>query len=825
MRISCNWIADYVRTDWTPEELGDRLTMSGLEVETIDQMGSELKGVIIGHVLEAEQHPDADRLKVCKVDLGDGPPVQIVCGAPNVAAGQRVPVATEGTVLQLPDRKDPDMLVPVTIKKSKIRGQESRGMICAEDELGLGEDHDGIMVLADDAPLGESFSAYMAVNGVKTSDVSIDLAITPNRPDAICHLGVARDVGALAQVPVTRPDVAIPSEGGEAADAFTVQIDAPDGCHRYTGILVRGVTVGESPQWLKSRLESVGLRPLNNIVDITNYVMYECGQPLHGFDFDQVAGAQIIVRRSAAGETFTTLDGKERDLPTGTLLIADGERPVAVAGVMGGENSEVSGTTTNVLIESAWFNPSDIRKAAKALQLQTDASYRFERGVDPTGQAWAAARAAELMRDLAGGTIVDGMVDCHPVHWEQSTLSLRHARITTILGIEIPREDCQRLLEAIGFGVSPNDAGWSVTVPPFRPDVEREIDLIEEVARLYGLEQIPVPSHGSIPNLRPAPPKPLPARLRLANRLVGMGYREIYTNSMMRLDLAARFASESLRGGEPVGDIVATLNPISQEMAALRPSLLPGALQVAAHNLNHGQTGISTFEFGHVFDRSDTEGHIIPGYREQEHVLLLRVGSEGKATWNAAADEADIFDLKGAVADILNTLGVTKYKLEAEPSGSDLTRYHLNLRLGRRRVGTIGCVSADLAAEYSIDTPVFFAELNFSTLVAATRQDGAVAFQPVSRFPVVERDLALLVSRAEPVGAMLDTVNQYGGKLLLGHRVFDIYEGDRIEEDKKSVAIGLAFGADRTLKDTEVDKAVQKIVNALGKQHAAELRR
>lgn len=824
MRISCNWLSDYVQTDWTPQELGDRLTMSGLEVESIDPMGSAMEGVVVGYVQDVQPHPDADRLRVCRVEIGADAPVQIVCGAPNVAAGQHVPVATEGTVLQLPDRKNPDELVPVTIKKSKIRGQESRGMICAEDELGLGDDHDGIMVLADDAPVGRAFSAYLAEQGIQTSDISIDLAITPNRPDAISHLGVARDVGALSGQSVTRPDVKVPAPGGEAADRFSVAIDAPDGCHRYAGILVEGVTIGESPQWLRSRLESVGLRPVNNVVDITNYVMYECGQPLHAFDFDQVSGAKIIVRRSKPGQTFTTLDGKERTLPAGTLMIADGDRDVAVAGVMGGENSEVSDSTANVLIESAWFNPADIRKAAKALQLQTDASYRFERGVDPTGQAWAAARAAEMMRDLAGGQIVAGMVDNNPVEWSARRLELRHARITTVLGIEVPKSDCERLLTAIGFDVTGGGAPWAVTVPPFRPDVEREIDLIEEVARLYGLEQIPVPTHGSIPNHRPAPPKPLPLRLRLADRLVGMGYREIYTNSMMRLDLARQFASPALRGGEAVGDVVATLNPISQEMAALRPSLLPGALQVAAHNLNHGQPGVATFEFGHVFDRSDRADDLIPGFREQEHLLLLRVGADGKDAWSGAAHQADIYDLKGAVNEILETLGVTKFKLEAEPSGSDLTRYHLSLGLRKRKVGTIGCVSPEMAETYSIAAPVLFAELNFSALVQATRSDGLTQFEPVSRFPVVERDIALLVSQGQPVGDLLATVGRFGGKLLQDHRVFDLYEGDRIAAGKKSVAISMEFGADRTLKDKEVDKAVSVVLQALSREHGAELR-
>ncbi|MFT5144035.1 MAG: phenylalanyl-tRNA synthetase beta chain [Rhodothermales bacterium] len=824
MRISCNWLADYVRTEWSADELADRLTMSGLEVESVDKVGSDLAGVIVGHVLNVTQHPNADRLRVCTVDIGAGDPVQIVCGAPNVAADQRVPVATVGTVLDLPDRNDPSTRVPVTLKRSKIRGEESMGMICAEDELGLGEDHDGIMVLAADAPIGSPFTAYLATVGVQNSDLSIDISITPNRPDAVCHIGVARDVAALADVPLTKPDVTVPMSGGKAADQVSVEILDPTGCHRYVGILVRGITVGESPKWLRLRLEAVGLRSVNNVVDITNYVMYECGQPLHAFDFDQLAGAKITVRRTAGPETFTTLDGKKRDLPVGTVMITDGERDVAVAGVMGGENSEVSDSTVNVLIESAWFTPSDIRKAAKALQLQTDASYRFERGVDPTGQAWAAARAAELMRDLAGGTIVDGMVDCHPVPWEAPTVHLRASRITRVLGIEIPESETARLLSAIGFGVTKSGDGWNVVVPPFRSDVAREIDLIEEVARLHGLDKIEVPTHAGVPNERPEPPRPLPNRIRLANLLTGLGFREICTNSMMRVDRAKRFASPDVRGGRPVGEVVETLNPISQEMAALRPSLLPGALQVLAHNLNHGQPGLQTFEFGHVFDRLETSDSVIPGFREEEHLLLLAAGTDGKGSWDGSAHQTDIYDLKGAVESILSTLGLHGVDMTASPAGSDLTRYHLSVQIGKESIGTIGCASRGAGGEFGLDTDVFFAELDFSAIVRLSREDGAPQFDPVSKFPIVERDLALLVDGSLPVGGMLQTIRSAGGKLLKSERVFDLYEGDRIEKGKKSVAFGLEFGANRTLKDKEVDRAIDNIVRALGSEYGAILR-
>ncbi|MBO6575659.1 MAG: phenylalanine--tRNA ligase subunit beta [Rhodothermales bacterium] len=824
MRISYNWIADYVQPGWSADELADRLTMSGLEVESVDQMGRDMTGVVVGHVLDVKQHPNADRLRVCSVDLGDGVPVQIVCGAPNVAGGQRVPVATVGTALHLPDRKDPDTLVPVTLKRSKIRGEESNGMICAEDELGLGDDHDGIMVLADDAPLGRPFAEYLASQGVAVSDQSIDIAITPNRPDAISHIGVARDVAALADVALSRPDVAVPEAGGDAASQVTVEILDPEGCNRYVGILVRGVTIGDSPAWMKSRLESAGLRPLNNVVDITNYVMMECGQPLHAFDFDLLADATIRVRRTNGPEKFTTLDDQERELPVGTLMITDGQRDVAIAGVMGGQNSEVSDSTTNVLIESAWFDPGDVRRASKKLGLQTDASYRFERGVDPTGQAWAAARAAELMRDLAGGTIVPGMVDAHPVRWQPSRVTLRRDRITLVLGVSVPDAEAQRLLNAIGFVTEATDDGWLVTVPPHRPDVEREIDLIEEVARLYGLDRIEEPSHGTVPNARLAPPKPLPLRIRVADRLVGLGYRELYTNSMMRLDRAEQFASAGLRGGEPVGAPVGTLNPISQEMAALRPSLLPGALQVLAHNLNHGQPGLQAFEFGHVFDRHDG-GTILPGYREQEHLLVLVSGKDGLDAWSGPAAEASLFEAKGTVEGLLQSLGLgRRVRMNPEPTGSDLTHYHLNVTLDRKSIGTIGAVSPEVAGEFGIEGAVYFAEINFSALVAAIHSSRPVQYQEVSRFPVVERDIAVLVSGGTPVGDMLQAAQRAGGKLLRNARVFDVYEGKGIPDGHKSVAIGMAFGADRTLKDQEVDKAVSKVVKTLSNQFSAELR-
>ena len=461
MNISLNWLSDYVDHGLAPDALAELLTMSGLEVEGVTEGGPSLDGVVVGHVASVRPHPNADRLRVCEVDLGEAAegaePVQIVCGAPNVAEGQKVPVATVGTELMLPAR-DGSGPAPVTIKKGKIRGEVSNGMICAEDELGLGDDHDGILVLPADAEVGQPFADHLRGRDALPGDAVLDVAITPNRPDATSHLGVARDVAALTDRALTPPEVDVPAAGGEAAEQVSVRIEDADGCHRLVATVVRGVTVGPSPDWMRERLEAVGVRSINNVVDVTNYVLHELGQPLHAFDLARVAGDTLVVRASAAGETIETLDDQERTLPEGTLLVCDAERPVAVAGVMGGANSEVSASTTDVLIESAYFDPGRIRKASKALGLQTDASYRFERGVDPTGQARAAARAARLLAEVAGGTVVPGLVDAHPTPYAPHAVTLRPARVAAVLGMEVPEADIVRLLTAIGFGVSDAEA-------------------------------------------------------------------------------------------------------------------------------------------------------------------------------------------------------------------------------------------------------------------------------------------------------------------------------------------------------------------------------
>ncbi len=849
MNISANWLGEYVEHDLSPDALADVLTMLGLEVESVEAPRS-LDGVVVGHVLNTRPHPNADRLTLCDLDLGGASPVQIVCGAPNVAAGQKVPVATVGTTLMLPSRKtgEPE---PVTLGQATLRGEVSNGMICAEDELGLGTDHDGILVLDEDAPIGQAFDQYLAARGRVPRDTVLDIALTPNRPDAVSHIGVARDLAAVTGAELKRPTVALPEAGGAAAEAFSVEIEAPAVCGRYAGLLVRGVTVAESPPWLRARLEAIGLRPRNNVVDVTNYVMHEVGQPLHAFDFATLAGSRIIVRQTKGETTFTTLDDTERTLPDGTLLICDAERPVAIAGVMGGQNSEVSDATTDVLIESAYFDPTSIRKTAKALGLQTDASYRFERGVDPAGQVWAAARAAELLQHLGGGEIVPGVVDVHPVEVAPREVTLRPSRLARVLGVEIPTDEIKRLLTAIGFEVGGAsvvgsllskassvvegaDPGLTVVVPTFRPDVEREVDVIEEVARLWGFDRIPVPDAIRVPLAPPRLDRAAQLRETVRAHLVGLGFRELYTNSLIPAPVAETFAEAELSGVEM--EVAETVNAISREMNALRPSLLPGLLRAMAYNQNRDAGALRFFEFGHVYGRAEpapVQGRLpeagdpansISGYHEHTALVL---GMSGPATLGGpgrAARDVDFFDLKGVADHLLGSLGISGVEEIAGAEANERTAYRLVLEHRGRRLGVLARTAHALGDTSELQAPVFFAELDWDAIAAAVAAQPPVRYAPISRTPAVDRDLALTVDRAAAVGPLLATIRAAGGGLLQSVRVFDLYQGERIAADKKSIAFALRFGADTTLTDQVIDKRVRAIVDRLGREHGAQLR-
>ena len=830
MKLSYNWLGDYVAHGLDAAALADRLTMAGLEVDDVEQHGDALDGVVVGQVLATQPHPNADRLTLCQVDLGSGEPVPIVCGAPNVAAGQKVAVATVGTTLSLPGRETPGERVAITIKKAKIRGEESQGMICAEDELGLSADHAGILVLDAAAAVGQPFAAYLGAKGVALVDYVLDVSITPNRPDAISHIGMARDVAAVGRLPLRRPDVALPVAGGAVADLVSVVIEAPEACPRYVAMVVEGIQVRESPAWLKQRLTAIGLRPRNHVVDVTNYVMFECGQPLHAFDYDQVAGRKIIVRHSQGGEAFVSLDSKERKLPENTLLICDADRPVAIAGVMGGENSEVTDSTTTVLIESAYFEPSAIRRTARQMGLQTDASYRFERGVDATGQPWAAARAAALIAEIGGGRIVPGMVDAHPNAPAERTILMRPARAVRVLGVAIDPAIMAELLEALGFAVASGHAllgepALACTVPGYRPDVEREIDLIEEVARLNGYDKIPLPSHVPVAALAPAVAPETRAMQRAQGYLTGLGFREIYTNSMLSRETAERFNLPVLTASGHPGTVVETLKPISQEMAALRPSLLPGMLAVMAHNQNHGHDVLRFLEFGHMFSKTDAAGVIVPGYGEHTSLLLAMSGPAERVNWTNKERLADFYDLKGIVEGLVGRLGLADVAYTPVYTPTSVTQYHLEMRVGGRLVGVLACASDEVRAMYDLKESVFFAEVNWDVVGAAAPDVAGVKYHPISRFPGVDRDLAVLVDASVQVGAAMATIRAVAGGMLRRLTVFDEYRGDQVPAGKKSVAFGLRFSADRTLQDDEVDRMMARILDRLQNEQGAELRR
>lgn len=846
MNLSYNWLGDYVDHGLTPDELAALLTMTGLEVDDVTPTGPSLEGVVVGYVVSAEQHPNADRLRVCSVRLAEGEePVQIVCGAPNVAAGQHVPVATVGTRLMLPS-KDGE-LSEVEIKKGKIRGQVSNGMICAEDELGLGADHDGILVLSDDARLGEPLSDYFARAG--SSDFTIDVSLTPNRPDATGHIGVARDIAALTEMPLNLPTVDVPNEGGEASENVQIGIDSADVASRFVCFVIEGVTVGDSPEWMQDRLRAIGLRPISNVVDVTNYVMHATGQPMHAYDLDRVQGA-IRIDTAKGGEAVTTLDDQKRTLPTGAAVIRDDSGVIGIGGIMGGASTEVGESTTRIALEIACFDPSTIRRAAKALGLSTDASYRFERGVDPTGQARAGAWAASMIAELAGGTVASGYAHVETQAFQPTVVTLRPERMRALVGADIETDEALQLLEAIGFTRADRDTGSALgtfaeglmagagtveaahdatdgialVVPPWRPDTTREVDVIEEVLRLWGFDRVPMPARIAIPTASPRP-NPIPVvRRKTRDALVGMGFREVYANSMLPADIAEAFVPRHAALGKD-GDAVATRNPISQEMAVLRPSLLPGVLAIAGHNQRNGHTDQRWFEIGTAMRKTEPHGgQYVAGYSEREHLLLFQTGKAQTSEWSAKERASDFFDLKGAVLGLLASLGLDDVREDAVYQPEPFATYRLDLKVGRKAVGFVAPVPSPHMKRFDVDGPAFYAELAWDTIAQIAATKLAATFEPFSRFPSVERDLAFVVASDVAAGDVAQTIRQRGGKLLTDVSLFDVYEGDRIAEGTKSLAFALRFSADRTLRDADIDKAIANVVRGAEQVHAAELR-
>jgi len=798
MNIPLEWLREYVEVDASPEALAERLTLTGLET-TVKRERPELPaGVITAKILSIKKHPQADKLTLCQVIPGEGQdPLTIVCGAPNIKEGDVVPLAVVGTTLP----------GGMTIQKSKIRGEVSLGMMCSARELGLGEDHSGILILPPETPLGQPISEVLG-----SGAILLEPEPTPNRPDLLCVLGVARELAALFGKPLRYPEIKPADDGPAIASLAQVEILDYTNCPRYAARLVQGVKVGPSPDWMQKRLEAAGVRAINNIVDVTNYVLLEMNQPLHAFDFKKLRRAKIVVRRAQAGETFTTLDGKERKLFEDTLLICDGDGPVAVAGVMGGLESEVTETTTEVLIESAYFNPVSIRRTAKKLGLPTEASRRFERGIDPLGQVHAADRAAELMARFAGGKICRGAIDARESLPAAKSIRLRPARVNFLLGTDLSAAtaaDCLRRLE-----IEARNEGTEIlaTPPSFRPDLIAEIDLIEEVARISGYEAIPP----TLPRFHMAPLKKSP-QLRFMNRLrellVDLGFSEVINYNFQSL---AHLDQLQLPPDDPRRQAVPIQNPLSELETTLRTTLVPRLLETLRKNLARGSRGVRIFEFNKIF----APARELPG--ETTMLAGLIAKSETKELWPAGVAEG-FYEVKGVVEQILSELRFGGGRTEPGESPFLVPGKTGRLLLGKDPAGFFGEVHPQALAAFDLKIPVFLFDLNFDML--GQYRQGVKPVKPVSRYPVSFRDIAFVVDEAVSAAEVEKAVRSLRSELIESAEIFDVYRGDPIPSGKKSLALAVRYQShERTLTDDEVNALHARLGRALEEKLNAKLR-
>jgi phenylalanyl-tRNA synthetase beta chain len=832
MKVTLNWLKQYVEFDWTAEQLAERLTMLGIEVEGVQKLGGEFEGVVVAQVITKDKHPNADKLTVCRVNDGKGER-QIVCGAQNFKAGDKVPLILPGATL-------PAKLgeAPFIIKVGKIRGVESHGMMCSPEELGVGEPVEGLLILREDAKVGQPFAEYLGLSG---SDVVYDLEITPNRPDLNSVIGIAREISALTGNPLKLPQIKLNEAEGRAEDYVEVRIEDAELCPRYTARIISGVKIAPSPDWLKSALEKVGIRSIYNVVDVTNYVMLEIGQPLHAFDYHllqsgagvppaSAAGVPpveqnasrpaIIVRRAAEGEKFMTLDGQARTLTSQMLLIADKTKAVALAGVMGGQNSEINLNTADVLIESACFKPQNIRATSKKLELRTESSYRFERGADIGICDWASQRAAQLILETAGGTLAQGVVDAYPKPFTPKLIPLRHSQNDAVLGIAVPMAQQIESLQRLGLeidtasGIAPSTAAEMphttvFRVPSFRVDLKREIDLIEEVARLYGVDKIPATApRGAVgANSYDAMHDQLAEARRI---LVGLGLFEAQGQTLIS-DTAAK-----LTAGEA---LVALSNPLSSDMNVLRPSLLPGLLDALRHNLSHKTYDVALFEVGRVF--TETNGRRQEGRR----VAIALTGQRSSLFWKGEDREArfDIYDLKGLLEEFLEQFGLRGQNYARRADSTALFLESATIHLGKFQLGEFGQLLPPLARQYDLRDPVLLAELNLDTLLA--RRNTAKSFRPLPAFPAIRRDVAMLVPEATLHEAVLQVVKQAKPANLETTELFDVFRGKNVPTGQKSMAYAFTYRhAERTLTDAEVNAAHEKVVAQLTQRLQAVVR-
>lgn len=795
MKVSFNWLKEYLqKKDITVDEVVEKLTSSGLEVEEVIDQAKIFENFVVGHVIESAKHPNAEKLSLCKVSDGEKE-FSVVCGAPNVTAGQKVVFAKIGAIVPTSEME---------IKKVKIRGQESYGMLCSERELGLSENHDGIIVLENSAHVGQKFSDFIGLN-----DFILDINITPNRADAFSHVGIARDLAALFETNLEIPVIKNVEDSEKAYEAAKVEIVNYDGCPRYVAKVVKGVTIKESPEWLKKKLKNIGLRPINNVVDITNFVLHEIGQPLHAFDLDKLEGRKIIVRNAKDEEKFVTLDSKERVLLSTDLMICDATKPVAIAGIMGGENSEVTTSTKNILIESAYFNPSAIRKTSKRLGLSTDASTRFERGCDPEIVVWAANRAASLIQELGGGEILEGAIDVYPNKIEKKILTLRNARIGKVMGVEIPAEISKKILNRLGFSVTLIGDELTVEVPSFRPDIEREIDLIEEVARIYGFDKVPVIEKINVTLDEKIDHTAFNDNLR--NRLVALGLNEIISNSLLSSEVAEKF-----------GNSFSVLNPQSAEMSNARPSLLPGMLITISKNLKVREKNLAFFEIGHTFIKKAEELKTFDDIEEHEHLLVAITGLANSSQWYQKERSFDYFDLKGIVENIIDFIG-SKGKAESVSSAEKNIEFGESIQIKSKNIVTYGKLNSETAKYFDINQQVFFADFDLTLIKELEKKEKN--FTELLKYPKVSRDFAFVFDKNISSREIIQTIKDSCSELLKNVKLFDIFESESIGKNNISMAFALEFySSDRTLTEEEVDKEFRTAIEKVKNKYNATLR-
>ena len=808
MKISYNWLKQFIKLDWEAEKAGELLTDLGLEIEGIASYQSiqgGLKGVVVGHVLTCEQHPNADKLRVTTVDLGEDEPVQIVCGAPNVAAGQKVPVATIGTILYDADGKE------FKIKKGKIRGEESFGMICAEDELGLGQGHDGIMVLDEKLVPGTPCATVFNIE----NDEVFEIGLTPNRADAMSHFGVARDLKAGLLQQGKKYELISPSVSDFHVENRTLKIDVSventELAPRYCGVTISGLKVAPSPDWLQNRLKAIGLTPKNNVVDVTNYVLHELGQPLHAFDANSIAGNKVIVKTVEAGTKFVTLDDEERTLHQDDLMICNEDGPMCIAGVLGGNDSGVTNKTTAIFLESAYFNPVSVRKTAKRHAINSDASFRFERGIDPAITEYALKRAALLIQEVAGGEITSDVIDLYPNKIEDFQVFLSFENAKRIIGQEIPRETIKNILTSLEIKInSVTESGLGLIIPAYRTDVQREADVIEEILRVYGYNNIEFSNKLNATMSNSSKFEDHNIQNVIANLLIGRGFNEIMANSLT----TAKYSALS----EQINDEhhVAMLNPLSNDLAVMRQSMLFSGLEAVSHNKNRQQSDLTFYEFGKTYHKYES------GYTENKHLTLFATGNRTIESWMGTHQKTGFFYFKGIVEGILGRLGATK--LKASPIKTDVLSEGVSLSLGKLKLVSFGIVKRNILKAFDIDQEVLYADFNWDNVLEVAKFN-KIKFTAIPKFPEVRRDFALLIDEQTRFEEIYNIARQTEKKLLTNVNLFDVYQGDKLPKGKKSYAVSFTLqDPDKTLNDKQIDKIMSKLQNAFEKQLNAELR-